>query len=308
MKLSFVIPCYQSEKTIDSVIHELTETINKKNISKYEIILINDGSSDNTLKRILDLSEKNKNIKVINLSKNFGQHSAIMAGLNSVNGDIITCLDDDGQTPANEINKLIDKINDGYDIVFAKYEEKQHSWFRNCGSRINDLMASYLINKPKKLTLTSFFSCRRFVVEEIKKYKNPYPYVSGLLIRTSSNIINVKVSHRLRLTGKSNYSFIKLVQLWFNGFTAFSVKPLRIATFSGFFFAFMGFIYATFTIINKLINPNAIMGYSSLMSALLFIGGVLMLILGLIGEYLGRIYISLNHSPQFVIKEKIGFD
>lgn len=308
MKLSFVIPCYRSEKTISLVISELVHTLSEKQINDYEVILVNDESPDNTLKVLIGLSQKYKRIKVINLSKNFGQHGAIMAGLNSTKGDIVTCLDDDGQTPASEIFKLINKIEDGYDIVFAKYEEKKHSSFRNFGSRVNDIMASYLINKPKKLTISSFFSCRNFVVEEIKKYTNPYPYVSGLLIRSSNNIANVTVNHKSRLIGKSNYSFLKLVQLWFNGFTAFSVKPLRIATFSGFLFAFIGFFYAIFTIINKLINPNAIMGYASLMAALLFIGGVLMLMLGLIGEYLGRIYISLNHSPQFVIKEKIGFD
>jgi undecaprenyl-phosphate 4-deoxy-4-formamido-L-arabinose transferase len=308
MKLSFVIPCYCSEKTISSVVFELVHTLNEKQINNYEIILVNDESPDDTLKVLINLTQKNKKIKVINLSRNFGQHGAIMAGLNFINGDIVTCLDDDGQTPANEIFKLIDKIKDGYDVVFAKYKEKKHSSFRNFGSHINNIMASYLINKPKNLTISSFFSCRRFVVEEIKKYTNPYPYVSGLLIRSSNNITNIIVNHNPRLIGKSNYSFLKLVQLWFNGFTAFSVKPLRIATFSGFIFAFIGFFYAIFTIINKLFNPNAIMGYSSLMAALLFIGGVLMLMLGLIGEYLGRIYISLNHSPQFVIKEKIGFD
>lgn len=306
MKLSFVIPCYRSEKTIGTVVAELINVIGKKN--NYEIILVNDGSPDNTLETIINLSKKNKNIKVINLSKNFGQHGAIMAGLNAVNGDIITCLDDDGQTPADEVNKLINKINDGYDVVFAKYEEKHHSLFRKCGSRINDLMAQYLINKPKNITLTSYFSCRSFVIEEIKKYTNPYPYVSGLLIRATNNVTSVNINHKSRLVGKSNYSFLKLVQLWFNGFTAFSVKPLRIATFSGFLFAFVGFTYAIFTIVNKLINPNAIMGYASLMAATLFIGGIIMMMLGLIGEYIGRMYISLNHSPQFVIKEKYGFD
>jgi undecaprenyl-phosphate 4-deoxy-4-formamido-L-arabinose transferase len=270
--------------------------------------LINDGSPDNTLKDIINLSSRSKNIKVVNLSKNFGQHAAIMAGLNLVDGDIITCLDDDGQTPANEVFRLIDKVMDGYDVVFAKYEDKQHPLYRNIGSQINNLMALYLINKPKNITITSFFSCRRFIVNEVKKYTNPYPYVSGLLLRSSNNIINVKVNHRSRLVGESNYSFSKLVQLWFNGFTAFSVIPLRIATFSGFMFAIIGFFFAIYTVVNKLINPTAIMGYASLMSALLVIGGILMLILGLIGEYLGRIYISLNHSPQFVIKEKIGFN
>jgi len=308
MKYSFIIPCYRSEKTINSVIFELIATLKDKKINKYEIILVNDGSPDNTLPVLIKLNKKYRQIKIINLSKNFGQHSAIIAGLNYTTGDIVTCLDDDGQTPASEAFKLINKVDEGYDIVFAKYPEKHHSLFRNFGSHINDLMANYLINKPKKLKITSFFSCKNFIVNEVIKYKNPYPYISGLLIRSSNNITNVLINHRSRSFGKSNYSFSKLIQLWFNGFTAFSIKPLRIATFSGFFFALIGFSYAIYTIIHKLTNPFAVLGYASLMSAILFIGGMLMLMLGLIGEYLGRIYIGLNHSPQFVIKEKIGFN
>lgn len=308
MKLSFVIPCYKSEKTITRVTSELIKTLKSNNSNDYEIILINDASPDNTLKGILNLSKKNPRIKLINLSKNFGQHNAIMAGLNFATGEIITCLDDDGQTPPNEVFKLINKVKEGYDIVFAKYKEKHHSNARNLGSKINDLMAQYLIDKPKDLSITSFFSCKDFIVKEIIKYKNPYPYISGLLLRSSKNIINVNINHKNRISGKSNYSLLKLTQLWSNGFTAFSVKPLRLATYSGFIFAFIGFIFAIVTIINKLTNPNAVMGYASTMSAILFIGGVLMIILGLIGEYVGRIYISLNHSPQFIIKEKVGFN
>lgn len=307
MKLSFIIPCYNSENTINNVILDLIKILKKNKVENYEIILVNDNSPDNTFRCITNISHKNPKIKIINLSKNFGQHGAIMAGLNYTTGEIITCLDDDGQTPPSEVFKLINKVKEGYDIVFAEYNEKHHSLLRNFASNLNSLMAHYLIDKPKNLKISSFFSCKDFIVKEIIKYKNPYPYVSGLLLRSSNNITNVEINHKDRKIGKSNYSFLKLIQLWSNGFTAFSVKPLRLATYSGFLFAFIGFIFATITIINKLTNPNAVMGYASTMSAILFIGGVLMIILGLIGEYIGRIYISLNHSPQFIVKEKIGF-
>ncbi len=307
-KISFVIPCYNSEQIICSVVDEITSTLKQKQQEySYEIVLINDSSKDNTLETILQLAKKNKQIKVINLSKNFGQHAAIMAGFHFISGDIIICMDDDGQTPANEAFKLIGAISDETDVVFASYQQKQHSCFRNIGSKINDVMASYLLGKPKELQLSSYFACKKFLIDEIIKYENPYPYISGLILRSTKNIINVDINHRQREIGKSNYSFLKLIQLWSNGFTAFSVKPLRLATFFGFIFAFFGFIFIVLTIINKISNPNAIIGYTSLMSALLFIGGILMIMLGLIGEYLGRIYISLNKSPQFIIKNKINF-
>lgn len=306
LKISLIIPCYNSAATIRSVTNELIATVTKQIKYDYEIILVNDCSRDDTLNVLSNLAKNNNKIKVLDLARNFGQHAAIMAGLHYVSGDIIVCLDDDGQTPANEAFKLIHKIEAGSDVVFAKYQHKKHSLFRNFGSKLNDIMANYLLNKPKEIVITSFFACKHFIAEEIIKYNNPYPYISGLLIRSTNNISNVNVTHRLRIHGKSGYTMHALVQLWLNGFTAFSVKPLRIATIAGCIFALCGFIYAIIIVVKRICNPNMVLGYSSLMAALLFIGGILMLMLGIIGEYLGRIYISLNKSPQFVIKEKIN--
>jgi undecaprenyl-phosphate 4-deoxy-4-formamido-L-arabinose transferase len=174
------------------------------------------------------------------------------------------------------------------------------------GSLINDVMAEQLINKPKNLKTTSYFVAKRFVINEIIKYKNPYPYIIGLVLRTTNNITNVAVVHRERMHGISGYNLKRLYSLWLNGFTAFSIKPLRIATLLGVICACFGFLYGSYTVVNKIINPATPAGYSSLMSALLFIGGMLMLILGLIGEYIGRVYISLNSSPQYVIRKKVS--
>lgn len=306
-KLSFIIPCYCSEKTIGTVVKELIEILFKKKENSYEVILINDGSLDSTLSILVKLTKEYKQIKVINLSKNFGQHAAIMAGLHHVDGDIVVCLDDDGQTPPTEIFKLIDKINENNDIVFAKYPIKKHSLFRNFGTNLNNIMAEHLINKPKNISISSYFATKRFIINEIIKYNHPYPYIGGLLLNTSNKIVNVKINHANRISGESGYSFIKLIQLWLNGFTAFSVKPLRIASISGLCFALFGFLYSSIIIINKLTNPNFVAGYASLISVTLFMGGVLMIMLGIIGEYLGRMYIGFNKHPQFIIREKIGF-
>ncbi|MBQ9590232.1 MAG: glycosyltransferase family 2 protein [Butyrivibrio sp.] len=304
-KISFVIPCYRSEKTLGSVIKEIDETMQKLLNYTYEVVLVNDGSPDNTWDTICDIAKKDSfgRILGINFAKNFGQHSAIMAGLNYVNGDYIICLDDDGQTPASEAGKLINALENGADVVYAKYGHKQHNIFRNFGTFMNETMASVMLGKPKDLYVSSYFAVRKFVVDEMIKYESSYPYVIGLVLRTTKNIVNVDVNHRKREVGESGYNFVKLFGLWVNGFTAFSIKPLRIATFSGTIFAILGFLYGIYTIIKKFVNPIAPMGYAALMSAVIFMGGMIMLMLGMIGEYVGRTYISQNKNPQYVIRE-----
>ena len=306
--VSFVIPCYRSEATLPGVVKEIRETMEKLDDYAYEVVLVNDCSPDNTFECIRKLCQENDHITGIDLAKNFGQHSALMAGFHSIKGDIIVCLDDDGQTPANEVDKLLLGIEEGADVVYAKYNHKHHSGFRNWGSRVNELMTRVMLGKPKHLYLSSYFAARRFVVDEMIRYEYAYPYVIGLVLRTTKNIINVEVEHRDRQAGTSGYTLGKLLNLWFNGFTAFSVKPLRIATVSGAVCAFIGFLYGIYTIIKKIfINPPGLVtGFSALMSVLVFIGGMLMLMMGLVGEYIGRMYISMNNSPQFVIREMTG--
>lgn len=307
-KISFVIPCYRSEKTLENVIAEITATMEKLKEYDYEVILVNDCSPDNTLSVIKKICAADKRIKGISFSKNFGQHSALMAGLRITKGDYVVCLDDDGQTPADEVDKLLEKLQEGYDAVYASYEHKQHSGFRNFGSKVNELMTRIMLEKPADLYISSYFAVRRFVVEDMIRYENSYPYVIGLVLRATKNIINVPVNHREREVGKSGYTLKKLLNLWFNGFTAFSVKPLRIATMLGTGCASIGFLYGVYTIIKKLVNPSVPLGFSSLMAAVVFFGGMIMVILGLVGEYVGRIYISLNNSPQYVIKERININ
>ncbi len=301
--ISFVIPCYRSAKTIRNVVEEVSAAMEGLKQYRYEIILVNDGSPDETFEVIRSICEKRKEICGVNLAKNFGQHAALMAGFRRVHGDIVVCLDDDGQTPADEVGKLLGKIEEGYDAVYARYEHKQHSLFRNFGSKVNEWMTRIMLGKPKELYISSYFAVKRFVVDEMARYENPYPYVIGLLLRTTNMVANVDVKHREREAGVSGYTLGKLLALWFNGFTAFSIKPLRIATALGAFVAGAGFLYGIYTVIKKFVNPDVVIGFSSLMSAIVFIGGMIMLMLGIIGEYIGRIYISLNNSPQYVVRE-----
>lgn len=305
--VSFVIPCYRSELTLPAVVEEIKTTMEGLKQYTYEVVLVNDCSPDDTWGAIKKLVSENDNITGINFAKNFGQHGGLMAGIREAQGDYVVCLDDDGQTPANEVGKLLAKLDEGYDAVYASYAHKKHSLFRNFGTFMNEKMTEKLLGKPKELFVSSYFGVKRFVVEDMIRYENAYPYVIGLVLRATKNIANVEVNHRAREVGTSGYTFSKLLNLWINGFTAFSVKPLRIATGIGAGCAILGFLYGIYTIIKKIVLPEDVipLGYSALMTAVLFIGGMLMLMLGLIGEYIGRMYISMNSSPQYVIKEKI---
>ena len=306
--VSFVIPCYKSALTIEGVVKEITDAMAGLTAYEYEVILVNDCSPDDTFGVIRSICEKDGRIKGVNLAKNFGQHAALMAGFAQAKGELVVCLDDDGQTPADEVGKLLAGIEDGADVVYARYAHKQHSWFRNFGSKINELMTRVMLGKPKDLYVSSYFVARRFVIDEVLRYTNAFPYVIGLVLRSTKNIINVDVTHREREIGTSGYNFSKLLALWVNGFTSFSVKPLRFATMAGTICAGLGFLYAIYTVIKKFVNPAVPVGFSSLMSAIMFIGGMLMLMMGMIGEYIGRIYVCMNNSPQYVVKEIVGRD
>ena len=307
MKLiSFVIPCYRSAHTITGVVDEIHTTMSGMKDYDYEIVLVNDSSPDDTFEVIRELAEGDERITGINLAKNFGQHAALMAGYERTHGDIVVSLDDDGQTPADQVGRLLDAIEDGADVVYARYDHKQHSGFRNLGSRLNDFMTRVMLGKPKDLYLSSYYAARRFVIDEMLRYRNSYPYVMGLVLRSTNRIRNVDVDHRQRTSGSSGYTFSKLLGLWMNGFTAFSVKPLRISTMVGLFSAFLGVIYMIYTIARKIQNSGAPMGYPTLICVVLFIGGMLMVMLGLVGEYVGRTYMSVNETPQYVVREVVG--
>lgn len=303
--LSFVIPCYRSQNTILKVVDEIERTVKTRDGYDYEIILVNDCSPDNVWSVIADLARRNSRVTAINLAKNFGQHSALLAGYNHCSGDYVISLDDDGQTPADELYKLVDKLDEGFDVVYASYGEVHQNIIRRLGSNFAKAMSDYMFDiKGDKNHGSSYYIAKKFIIDEMIKYKNPYPYMGGLILRVTRNIGFVFVTHRDRMEGRSGYSFKGLVNLWLNGFTAFSVKPLRIGSYVGFLSSILGILYAIYIIIKKLfINPDLQTGWSSIISVIMIIGGIIMLMLGLIGEYIGRIYICINNSPQYVIKE-----
>lgn len=308
-KISFIIPCYGSEKTVGIVIDEIDKKVSERKEYSYEIIAVNDRSPDNVWNVLKDIAKTNSKVKLINLAKNMNRPGALMAGMSKAEGDYIVLMDDDGQCPMENLWDLLKPLEEGHDVSIAKYPQYKQSIFKSFGTVVNRKMTEVVIGKPKNLSFTNFSAMKRYIVEEIIKYKNPYPYMTGLLLRTTSDIVNVEMEERERIEGSTNFTLRKMLNLWINGFTAFSVKPLRISTVIGFVTAVIGFVYGLYIIIHKLfVHTVVVPGYSSTMAVMLFIGGIIMMMLGIIGEYIGRIYISINNSPQYVIKEMVNMD
>ena len=307
-KISYVIPCYRSEHTLPEVVAEITAKMQTLPQYDYEVILVNDCSPDDTLGAIRRLVAADAHVQGVDLARNFGQHAALMAGFHQCSGDIVVCLDDDGQTPADEVDRLLQKLDEGCDVVYACYDNKQQAGWRNLGSWVNSKMTEIMLGKPPQLVVNSYFAARRFVVEEMLRYEHCYPYVIGLVLRTTKNIGNVPVHHRAREEGRSGYTLGKLLGLWMNGFTSFSVKPLRIATYFGTLSALAGFVYFVYIIVNYFTRRTAPLGWSSTTALLLLLGGMILLVLGLIGEYVGRIYMCANAAPQYVAREYLRHD
>ena len=307
--ISVVIPCYRSEKSICEVVKRVETTIEKDNRYEYEIICVNDYSPDNTLGVLREIASQDKKVKVVSLSRNFGQHGALMAGFHYIKGDIVLCLDDDGETPPEQMFLLIDKLeNEDYDLVSARYKEDARGLVRSLGSKVSMAMSHFLVGRPKEVDLNSYYVFKSYIIKEVIKYNNPYPFVHGLILRVTRNMANVDIEREARITGSSGYSFRKLLGLWMSGFTAFSEKPLRIATYLGVISSVVGFVSAIVVLVKKLMNPDMPVGYASTLIVMLVLFGIVMLLLGLLGEYIGRMYISINNAPQFVVKEEINTD
>ena len=302
-KVSFVIPCYRSEHTVAAVAAEIEKTMAAMPRYTWELVLVNDCSPDGTFRVIRELTEKDAHIPAVDLAKDFGQHAALMCGMRHTDGDVVVCLDDDGQTPADEVGKLLEKIDEGYDVVYASYQVKQESGFRRFGSGVNRRMTEIMLGKPEDLELTSYFAARRFIIDEMLRYEHCYPYVMGLVLRSTKRICNVPVRHRARESGSSGYTLSKLMGLWMNGFTSFSVKPLRIATYAGGITALLGFVYALVAVIRYFTVHMAPQGWTTTTVLLLIVGGLNLLMLGLVGEYVGRVFMCVNATPQYVERE-----
>lgn len=302
MKLSVVIPVYNGEKSIERLVADLRA---KLQTILHEIILVNDCSQDTSEKICAKLANDFSEITFISLRKNFGEHNAVMCGLNFVTGDYVAIIDDDFQNPPEEILKLVQVAEEGYDVVFAKYAFKSHARWRNIGSSFNNLMATYLLKKPRDLYLSSFKLIKKEVVDEIVKYKGPNPYIDGLLLRVTRNFSTCLVAHSPREHGRSNYTLKKLISLYLTMFLGFSILPLRAFTLLGLSAFVIGITLSIWFVLEKLLYTEQVpAGWSSLIVTVITFSGVQLMFLGLIGEYLGKLHFDQNGTPQWVIKSK----
>lgn len=306
---SIIIPCYKSSKTIETVVDNLRYEMDKMGRKNYEIILVNDCSPDQgeTIRKLEFLAKKYCFVKVIDLAKNVGQHNAVMAGLRSASGEIIISMDDDMQTRPCELPKMFDAFDEGYDVVYGYYLTKREGIIRRIGSWFNQFCARYFLRKPSDVTSSSFWIIRKYIKDSIIEYHGPYSYLLGLILRATNNIKSVVVEHYEREYGNSGYTFKSLFKLWSNliGFTA---RPLHTAVHLGMMSASGAFLAIIVIIFRKVVDPGLTVGWASTIVAIFFALGVLLIFMGVIGEYIGRMYLQVNGEPQYVIKNKIGFD
>lgn len=303
MLISICIPCYRSAQTLPFVLDEIREVFAAREEYDYQVILVNDGSPDNTYEVISRLCQEDLRVIGVDLSRNYGQQSAKMAALPYASGDAVVYMDDDGQHPAAGIFPLVEKLAEGYDIVYARFPQKRHSWFKQLTSRMYQKVSEWIGNKPKGISVSSFTAWSRTAADAALRYHSPFPAPGLYLNHVTTRIANVDMEHRSRIAGESGYSLRKLISLTITALTNFSILPLRLSSYIGIGCAALGFLVGIITIIRKLVNPAISAGYSSTFAAILFIGGIIMLILGVIGEYIGRIYMTVSDMPQYQIRQ-----
>ena len=301
--LSIVVPVYNGAGTVG----ELVGALRALDIpGGLEIVLVVDGSPDNSLDVCKQLAAApGPPVTVLSLSRNYGEHNAVMAGLSRARGAYTITMDDDLQNPPGEVKRLFEYARDGrYDAVYTYYGEKKHAAWRNLGSRFTNWCADRLIDKPRGLYLSSFRCLSAFVCEHIvATYEGPYPYVDGLIFQVTQNVGRLQVQHLPRIEGRSNYTLARLFRLWLSMFSNFSVIPLRFATLFGIAFGTLGALAAIIVIVEAISAQRAPQGWASLMVAVLVLAGVQLVVVGLIGEYLGRMFLAVNRKPQYVVRE-----
>jgi glycosyltransferase involved in cell wall biosynthesis len=305
-RLSIVVPLYNAAATLAALHAEISAL---EVAGGHELILVNDGSRDETEAVALKLTrESTLPTRFLSLSRNFGEHNAVLAGMRVVTGRYVVTMDDDLQNPPAEALKLLAVAEaEKRDVVFGIYERKEHAWWRNAGSWLTNRIADFVVDKPRKLYLCSFRCLSRFVVDEIAKSRTPYPYVDGLIFQVTQNVGTVHVRHVERAQGTSGYSVRKLVRLWISMLVNVSVLPLRLMTLAGMITSALGFLAVIEVVFEHILNKTPT-GWSSLMAAILLLSGAQLLLLGILGEYVGRIYLGISEKPQSVVREEVRSD
>ena len=305
LALSFVIPMYNAASTIAPVVRDI-EQLDVP--GGHEIVLVDDCGGDDTVdvcRRLLATARVP--ITVIAHARNFGEHNAVLTGWRHARGTHIVNLDDDGQNPPREALRLWQHaLATGKDVVYGHYEIKRHSAFRNFGSWFTNRMTDWALDKPAGFYLSSFRCVNAFTAQQVLNYSGPYPYIDGLLLQVTQSIDSIVVSHEARVVGESGYTLRRLIRLWLSAWLNFSLLPLRVATLTGFTMATIGMIAFVVVLWLWFVGRGPQYGFGWLMSALLIFSGIQLVMLGLIGEYLGRMFLTINQRPQAVVREVIS--
>ena len=302
VQVSIVVPVYNSEDCLRELVGRIESALDPAGLS-HEIILVNDGSRDKSWDVIRELARENASVRGICFRRNFGQDNALMAGLRLVKGQYAVIMDDDLQHDPDYIPAMYEEVSKGYDVVYASYDQKRQAVWKNLGSWLNDKVSNVVLRKPHELYLSPFKIVRAEILPEVCKYEGPYPYVDGLLLRVTHNCSQVFIEHKKRYAGRSNYTFHRSVRVWVHVATSFSVAPLRISGCIGVVVAFLGGVLAVVLVIARLLNDQWPAGWASLMVGLLLIGGLQLICIGVVGEYVGRNFLNVNRAPQYSIKE-----
>lgn len=304
LEISIVIPVYNSS----SIIEELQKQIAQAMTVSYEIIFVNDCSNDDSWKKIVALSKQFPDITGIHLRKNSGQDNALLAGLRMAKGNYCVIMDDDLQHNPKDIITLYNECKKGFDVCYANFNSLKQTAVKNIGSSTNGRMAELLVSKPKGIYLSPFKIINKSTVAEIAKFAGPYPYIDGIILTITQNLSQVAVEHQTRFSGKSNYTFSKSVSVFMKLFTGFSVLPLRLATITGCIATVVGFILLIKYLYDYFIAKNFIEGWTTVVVLIILFGGLILITLGIIGEYIGRMYLTLNNKPQYSISEIVKSD
>ena len=301
MELSVVVPVYMSAECLPELARRFHDAVAHR-FAAYELILVNDGSPDISWQVISSLAAAYPFVVGLNLRKNVGQDNAIMAGLHYATGDVVVIMDDDLQHDPSDIALLCRPLGEGFDVVYAAFEQKRQALWKNLGSWFNDRVAVIVLGKPTDVYMSPYKAIRKEVVQEIVKYDGPFTYVDGIIFNITSHITQVPVEHHTRFAGRSNYSLIRSIRVWLKLATGFSVIPLRIAMFTGGAISLLALLMALFFVVQALVLDRIPEGYPSLVVTLSFLGGIQLMALGAVGEYVGRIFLTQNRTSQFTVK------
>lgn len=307
MLISIIIPCYNSEGTIERVVEETMRTFRKMERYECEMVLVNDYSRDKTFEAIERACRKYPNVIGVNLAKNFGQHNAMMAALHYVHGEAVVGMDDDLQNHPDQIPQFLEKMEEGYDVVFGVFKQRKFGWFKNLTSAVSRHLLWLMTEQPRDIQMSSFWLARRYVVDKALEYEGSNVFLQFLFFRTTRNIVDIEVEHFEREEGVSNYNFRRGLKQFLSCLN-YTAAPLRLATFFGTFFSALGFIGALVILIRKLADSDVAVGWSSLMCGMLVFFGFTFLMLGIIGEYIGKLILTVNKTPQYVVREIINGD